>query len=357
MESLTEKIGDIPNKESSFQVSSILKVDLGKYSNYIHERKEIFFFNKYIYLYMDDQTIKIYDNNTFKEISTINLPFIPKCSEIIEENIILMYKNEKLYLYKYNLKQNQLNFMFFVRNVLKYNYLSKKKEILLILSHDEKYAKINLEGKVTLHEGEEPIISFKYEKCKNKRRKNNEFYSNTDYYFLTSFDQDKYIIIINGCTMSSEDPYDEYEYNNYYVSIFNSDNMKALYTTNYDFCFESSKINDKLFSLINGGIYYYDEKKNEIIFINDNISGKLFYINNNIFGSFVQPDILYLIDLSNKNNNRKIRLNDKYNAFFINNFAYMKINGVEHLYILTHQYKKIKENRDNKRNIIKGIIN
>lgn len=356
MESLKEKIGDITNKESSFQVSSIFKVDLGK--NYAYERKEIYFFNKYIY-FMDDQTMKIYDNNTFKEISTINLPFIPNYSEIIEKNIFLMYKNEKLYIYKYNLKQNQLYFMFCVRNVLKYKYLSKRKEILVRLSQNEKYAKLNLEGKVTFHQGEEPIISFKYEKCKNKRRKKNEFYSNIDYSFLTSFDQDKYIITINGYSMSSDDPYDEdeYEYHDYYVNIFNSDNMKALYSTNYDFCFESSKINDKLFSLFSGGIYYYDEIKNKIIFISENISDKLFYINNSIFGAFVQPDILYLIDLSNKNNNRKIKLNEKYNAFYINKFVYMKINGVEHLYILMHQYKKIKETRDNKRNIIKGIIN
>ena len=98
-------------------------------------------YDKYIYAYILENAITVYDINTFKEIANLKIPF--KRGEqnpfkeyifvdILENGIALILAYKHLYFYEINLKESQLKFLKYISEVYHFCILEKKKEIFLL---------------------------------------------------------------------------------------------------------------------------------------------------------------------------------------------------------------------------------
>ena len=118
---LEEQLSKLSVKFNSFQINTILNTELDKLK--IIDGK--------IYLYVIDDSIKVYDCITFKEIATLKLPFVrkkPMMLDITENETLLFFAAEKLYFYKINLKESKLTFLLYLSDLKHFCYLKKEKK-------------------------------------------------------------------------------------------------------------------------------------------------------------------------------------------------------------------------------------
>ena len=144
---LEEQLSKLSVKFNSFQINTILNTELDKLK--IIDGK--------IYLYVIDDSIKVYDCITFKEIATLKLPFVrkkPMMLDITENETLLFFAAEKLYFYKINLKESKLTFLLYLSDLKHFCYLKNKKEIFLLTETNKidsilGMAKCDLLGNIT----------------------------------------------------------------------------------------------------------------------------------------------------------------------------------------------------------------
>ena len=271
-----ENLDKLKAKINSFQINSVVKIKADKLQ----------FVNGNLYVYLINDSIKVYDNKTFKELANLKLPFKRKKQlfEILENETLIIYADSKLYFYKINLKQNELSFLHYLSDVYNFCYLKKRKEIFLLTelgSYDEKkipwgMARSDILGNILFANKIKPEKYYEFTPPKSIEQPDlcthvqstlkqfNEF---------NGFNNDKYIINISGYI------YDWYDYKinwgdteiRFDISIFNADNLNELLEENHYDDLECCKITDNLFKFVSQNrAFYFNEKNNKIEYI-DNI--------------------------------------------------------------------------------------
>ena len=378
---LKEKLIEAKLQEGTFQLNcSICK----RKSKNIDKLKIC---DKYIYSYILENSISVYDINTFKEISNLKIPFIRGKEnpfkeyihvDILENGIVLILAEKYLYFYEINLKESQLKFLKYISEVYHFCILQKKKEIFLLTENTlvgEYYgmAKCDFSGNIIFRNKEnKPQIYYEYIAPKeidsftifiqSSSRSPKQF----DGY--DGFNNDKYIINVFGVTdnwyhYSCGAPKNE----EYTISIYNSDNLKEIFNKKYEEDLRYVKINDNLFKKCYDDlkIFYYNDKNNSIYFIDNitNIIYKQFNIlkkesreekvylvgediepddqyfslkNDNMF-CFFDGSFLFIIDLSENTVIKKIDMKVKDNLQILDLCLFEK-NGVQNLYISAYEF-------------------
>ena len=284
MELIEERLKKAKKEEKIFQINSITDKKKSK------DIDKLKIYNKKIYIYIVDNSIKVYDCNTFKEVSNLKLPFNRGkksgfkeyvIADILENGIFLILADKKLYFYEINLKENQLKFMHYLSEVHHFCYLQKKKEIFLLTENTlvgDYYgmAKSDLFGNIIFrNKNNQPQIFYDFIPPK-------EVNADTLFYDMSSrtpiqyskfdgFNNDKFIINICGYTDNF------YRDENYNISIYNSDNLKEIFNKDYYVDLRYVKITDIYFKKCYDdlSIFYYNEKENSINYIN-NITDKIY---------------------------------------------------------------------------------
>lgn len=353
---LEEKLDKLKARINNFQINTTLNVKVDN----------IKIINGNIYVYVINNSIKIYDCKTFKEKAVLKLPFKRKkpSLEIIENEILIIQGGSKLYFYKINIKENKLSFLYYLSEIYNFCYLSKRKEIFLLTelgSYDEDIkpwgmARADLLGNIIFQNKIKPTISYEFVPPKPENTFNfpTHVQSNKkNFAKFNGFNNDKYIINISGYV------YDWYDYKinwreteiRFDVAIFDADNFNELLNEKHYNDLEYSQITNNLFKFTcDKRSFYYNEKNNKIEFI-DNIfdyisksfnfqnlikdnkqytkhersinnnellyyqnqikknnnkeisnSFRYFYLNDNMFAIFDKKFYLYIVDLSTKNN-------------------------------------------------------
>ena len=387
MELFEKKLSKTEREERTFHINSIID----KKSSKDIDRLKIF--NKKIYVYIVDNSIKVYDSDTFKEISNLKLPFNRgKQSfdkeyiqmDILENGLVLIMADKKLYFYEMNLKENKLKFLKYLSEVHHFCYLQKKKEIFLLTENTlvgDYYgmAKSDVFGNIIFrNKKDQPQIYYEYKSPKevngdtlffNSCSRNPIHFSNFD-----GFNNDKYIINIWGYTdnwyyYQFQGPKDE----NYNISIYNSNDLKEIFNKDYDVDLRYVKITDNYFKKCYDdlSIFYYNEKEKNINFIK-NFTDKIykyfnilntgekeiyskeqsFYLNGDKFCIF-NGCFLFIIDLSSNNVIKKIEMKTNENEEIdIKSLILLKRNGKEYLYMTIVSFNKV--NYEGKTKILIG---
>ena len=389
MESIEDKLINAKTEEGTFQLNSTINK---RRSKNIDKFK---IFDKYIYAYILENKIIVYNINTFKEISILNIPFIrgemnPLKEyihvDILENGTALILADKRLYFYEINLKKSQLIFLKYISKVHHFCILEKKKEIFLLTENTligDFYgmAKCDFSGKIIFrNKNDQPQIYYEYIKPKEINGLTLFFQSTSraPIYFdgYDSFNNEKFIINVWGCN----DNWDHYSMGapkdeSYQISVYETENLKELFHEKYEEDMRYVKINDNYFKKCRDDykIFYYDEKNNRINFI-DNITNliykqfnivhkKLDVVRIYIVGQEKEPDekyfnlkndmfcffdgiFLFIIDLSKNLVIKKIDMKIK-DYLEINDLCLLEKNGTQNLYISIY-------NKGDK--IIKGYI-
>ena len=389
MISIEEQLLKAKTEERNFQLNSSINK---RRSKNIDKLKV---YDKYIYAYILENAITVYDINTFKEIANLKIPF--KRGEqnpfkeyifvdILENGIALILAYKHLYFYEINLKESQLKFLKYISEVYHFCILEKKKEIFLLTENTlvgDYYgmAKCDFSGNITFrNKKDKPKIYSKYIEPKDVNGDTLFFQltSRAPIHFdsFDSFNNEKFIINVWGYNdnwyhYSMGAPKDE----KYNISVYDSENLKQLFKEEYEEDLRYVKINDNYFKKCRDDykIFYYDEKSNKIIFM-DNITNIIYKkfnvvyknINENMVyfvGEEKEPDekyfnlkndkfcffdgtFLFIIDLSKDFAIKKIDMKIK-DYLVINDICLLEKNGSQYLYISMFD-------KDNK--IIKGYI-
>ena len=389
MISIEEQLLKAKTEERNFQLNSSINK---RRSKNIDKLKV---YDKYIYAYILENAITVYDINTFKEIANLKIPF--KRGEqnpfkeyifvdILENGIALILAYKHLYFYEINLKECQLKFLKYISEVYHFCILEKKKEIFLLTENTlvgDYYgmAKCDFSGNITFrNKKDKPKIYSKYIEPKDVNGDTLFFQSTSrapiHFDSFDSFNNEKFIINVWGYNdnwyhYSMGAPKDE----KYNISVYDSENLKQLFKEEYEEDLRYVKINDNYFKKCRDDykIFYYDEKSNKIIFM-DNITNIIYKkfnvvyknINENMVyfvGEEKEPDekyfnlkndkfcffdgtFLFIIDLSKDFAIKKIDMKIK-DYLVINDICLLEKNGSQYLYISMFD-------KDDK--IIKGYI-
>ena len=389
MISIEEQLLKAKTEERNFQLNSSINK---RRSKNIDKLKV---YDKYIYAYILENAITVYDINTFKEIANLKIPF--KRGEqnpfkeyifvdILENGIALILAYKHLYFYEINLKESQLKFLKYISEVYHFCILEKKKEIFLLTENTlvgDYYgmAKCDFSGNITFrNKKDKPKIYSKYIEPKDVNGDTLFFQSTSrapiHFDSFDSFNNEKFIINVWGYNdnwyhYSMGAPKDE----KYNISVYDSENLKQLFKEEYEEDLRYVKINDNYFKKCRDDykIFYYDEKSNKIIFM-DNITNIIYKkfnvvyknINENMVyfvGEEKEPDekyfnlkndkfcffdgtFLFIIDLSKDFAIKKIDMKIK-DYLVINDICLLEKDGSQYLYISMFD-------KDNK--IIKGYI-
>ena len=389
MISIEEQLLKAKTEERNFQLNSSINK---RRSKNIDKLKV---YDKYIYAFILENAITVYDINTFKEIANLKIPF--KRGEqnpfkeyifvdILENGIALILAYKHLYFYEINLKESQLKFLKYISEVYHFCILEKKKEIFLLTENTlvgDYYgmAKCDFSGNITFrNKKDKPKIYSKYIEPKDVNGDTLFFQSTSrapiHFDSFDSFNNEKFIINVWGYNdnwyhYSMGAPKDE----KYNISVYDSENLKQLFKEEYEEDLRYVKINDNYFKKCRDDykIFYYDEKSNKIIFM-DNITNIIYKkfnvvyknINENMVyfvGEEKEPDekyfnlkndkfcffdgtFLFIIDLSKDFAIKKIDMKIK-DYLVINDICLLEKNGSQYLYISMFD-------KDNK--IIKGYI-
>ena len=354
MKDFEKTLNNITTKESLFQKNFIFNKSLPKYK----EIDEIIIIDGKIYVYIIDNKIKVYDCISFKEISTLELPFKPSVMEIIENDSLLIYINRQVYFYKFNLKENKLKFKFYFPDIYFFTYLYKKKQIILLmdgspLDNSTGMAKVDLSGNILLYKSKKPKIIKKFKSPKVIERdlfmEMISYKFPTQYSYFNGFNQDKYIINVSGysdnyyCRFGSP-PMEEYT-----VQILNSENLDEIFREEYKRSMKYKKIGDNLFKVLNqdqnleeneNELFFYDEKENKIKIFKNKIEGQYFYINDEIFAIFKYPHTIYIVDLSNNDIIKKFTLKEENSRINLKNICYYNLDKKEYVYLIMDCYNE-----------------
>ena len=159
---IKSKLDKLKATKNTFQINTILNLKVDKLK----------IINGKIYVYIINNSIKIYDCKTFKEIANLKLPFERKKPnlEILENEILIIQGGTKLYFYKININENKLSFLHYLSEIYNFCYLEKRKEIFLLTelgSFHEKLkpwgmAKADLVGNIIYTNKIKPTISYEF---------------------------------------------------------------------------------------------------------------------------------------------------------------------------------------------------
>ena len=292
--------------------------------------------DKYICSYILENSISVYDINTFKEISNLKIPFIRGKEnpfkeyihvDILENGIVLILAEKYLYFYEINLKESQLKFLKYISEVYHFCILQKKKEIFLLTENTlvgEYYgmAKCDFSGNIIFrNKKNKPQIYYEYIAPK-------EIDGWTQWVQSTSrapkhfdgydgFNNDKYIINVFGVT---DNWYKDIKYT---ISIYNSDNLKEIFNKKYEEDLRYIKINDNYFKKCRDDykIFYYDEKNNRINFI-DNITD-IIYKQFNFVPKKIEDGRLYFVGEEKEPEEKYFNLKNDMFCFFDGSFLFI----------------------------------
>ena len=366
MDIVEKRLNSKESEEKGFQISTVIGKNRGEY-NIVNELKII---NGNIYVYLIDKTIKVYNPKLLKEIATLKFPFKTKLLVITEENTIVALLDKKLYFYSFNLKENKLKFLLFLKEIFHFCYLKKKKEIIVLTENETKegatgLGKIDLFGNILYYNKQKIKKFYDFEEPKPYQQ---DFFmmSSRAPIIFSNFDglnDDKYIINIYGYTdnwyhMAFGAPKDE----NYTINIFNSNDLNLLFDKNYEIDFRYKKITDNLFKKLydDEKIFYYHEEKNEIKFINSIIKGEYFYLKDDMFSVITENKILYIICLSDNYITKKINIYNPYNKNYviddIKNLCYFYSNGKSNLYYIVDGFYENNDKYVTESKIVCGYI-
>ena len=366
MDIVEKRLNSKEAEEKGFQISTVIGKNHGEY-NIVNELKII---NGKIYVYLIDKTIKVYDPKLLKEIATLKFPFKTKLFVITEENTIVALLDRKLYFYSFNLKENKLKFLLFLKEIFHFCYLKKKKEIIVLTENETKegptgLGKIDLFGNILYYNKQKIKKFYDFEEPKPYQQ---DFFmmSSRAPIIFSNFDglnDDKYIINIYGYTdnwyhMAFGAPKDE----NYTINIFNSNDLNLLFDKNYQIDFRYKKITDNLFKKLydDEKIFYYHEEKNEIKFINSIIKGEYFYLKDDMFSVITENKILYIICLSDNYITKKINIYNPYNKNYaiddIKHLCYFYSNGKSNLYYIVDGFYENNDKYVTESKIVCGYI-
>jgi len=382
---MKESLDELKSKISSFQINTVIKVKSDKLK----------IVNGNLYAYLTNNSIKVYDCQTFKEKATLKLPFKgikQNYVEILENGLVIILVDCKLYFYKINMKENELSFLHYLSKIYNFCYLKKRKEIFLLTElgsyHEKKnpwgMARSDLLGNIIFENKIKPEICYEFVPPKSVEKSFFPTHVQSTYKQFDrfkGFNNDKYIINVSGYV------YDWYDYKicwgdteiRFDISIFNTENLNELLEENNYDDLECCEITDNLFKFTSlNGAFYYNEKDNKIEYMNNifnyinencrltnqnkkkkknkyllsededyelyndkkgkknNQKYKYFNLNDNMFAVFDGKCFLYIIDLSTKKNFvQKIELNwikDKYIEPDITNIICYKSDKKEYLY-------------------------
>ena len=171
METIGDKLIKAKTEERAFQLNNSISKRASKNVN------KLKIYDKYLYAYILENKIIVYDINTFKEISVLNIPF--KRGEmnpfkeyifvdILENGTALILAYNLLYFYEINLKESQLKFLKYISEVYHFCVLEKKKEIFLLTENTlvgDYYgmAKCDFSGKIIFrNKSNQPNINYEY---------------------------------------------------------------------------------------------------------------------------------------------------------------------------------------------------
>lgn len=363
--------------------------------------------NENLYIYVFKESIKVYDCKTFEMKADLKLPLIRKepmldpMLDILDNEILIYMAEKKLYFYKINIAENKLVFMHYLSNICNFVYLSKRKEIFLLIESScpnlkycpnlkKRYemAKCDLMGniiftnKITpkiIHQCVE-LVDFEkiYKNVSGFREDSRGFIA---FYGLCN---EKYIINICGYCDQWYDIEPNWEIKSE-INIYNVDDLKEILDKEYEYYLDYFKIGDNLFKFKKTkSFFFYNEKDNKIEYFNnifnylnnitddelkwcyeeeirENHMQKYFYLSDKLFAFLDKGNNLYVVDISNENKIvRKIESLWNEKEYFIKDIDILyneKKDKEENLYILFKDIRYrylIGEEREGK--IIHGII-
>ena len=337
MISIEEQLLKAKTEERNFQLNSSINK---RRSKNIDKLKV---YDKYIYAYILENAITVYDINTFKEIANLKIPF--KRGEqnpfkeyifvdILENGIALILAYKHLYFYEINLKESQLKFLKYISEVYHFCILEKKKEIFLLTENTlvgDYYgmAKCDFSGNITFrNKKDKPKIYSKYIEPKDVNGDTLFFQSTSrapiHFDSFDSFNNEKFIINVWGYNdnwyhYSMGAPKDE----KYNISVYDSENLKQLFKEEYEEDLRYVKINDNYFKKCRDDykIFYYDEKSNKIIFM-DNITN-IIYKKFNVVYKNINENMVYFVGEEKEPDEKYFNLkNDKF-CFFDGTFLFI----------------------------------
>ena len=338
METIEDKLTKARTEEGTFQLNN----SKSKRSSKNVDKLKIY--DKYLYSYILENKIIVYDINTFKEISVLNIPF--KRGEmnpfkeyifvdILENGTALILAYKQLYFFEINLKESKLKFLKYLSEVYHFCILEKKKEIFLLTENTlvgDYYgmAKCDFSGNIIFrNKNNQPQIYYEYIPPKEVNGETLFFQSTSrapiHFDSYDTFNNEKFIMNVLGCTdnwyhYSCGAPKDE----QYSISVYNSENLKELFNEKYEEDLRCVKISDNLFKKCRDDykIFYYDEKNNRINFI-DNISN-IIYKQFNIIHEKVDDDgRIYFLGQEKKPDEKYFNLKNDMFCFFDGNFLFI----------------------------------
>ena len=369
--------------------------------------------NGNIYVYIFNDTIKVYDYKTFKLKADLKLPFIKKepLFSILDNEVLIYMAAGKLYFYKINISENKLEFMHYLSNVYSFHYLSKRKEILLLtepccpyphLNIQYGIAKSDLMGNIILANKITPKINHEFVSPEEK----NDFLlsPSSDFSVFYGLLNDEYIINITGYYYEYDDGIDYgsslivYEVCSR-ITIYKADDFELKLDQRHQKYLNYMKIGDNLFKFKEKEIlFFYNEKENKIEYINNifnylnnitddqlnkkyedkfkegeryylhygiekNDKTNYFYLSDKLFAFFDNDNNIYIVDISNENKVVR-KIDSSWNEYYINYISYKKSEyNKENLYICFGNKRKklvLKEGgldgEEREGKIIHGII-
>ena len=338
METIKDKLTKARTEERTFQLNN----SKSKRSSKNIDKLKIY--DNYLYAYILENKIIVYDINTFKEISVLNIPF--KRGEmnpfkeyifvdILENGTALILAYKQLYFFEINLKESKLKFLKYLSEVYHFCILEKKKEIFLLTENTlvgDYYgmAKCDFSGNIIFrNKNNQPQIYYEYIPPKEVNGETLFFQSTSrapiHFDSYDTFNNEKFIMNVWGCTdnwyhYSCGAPKDE----QYSISVYNSENLKELFNEKYEEDLRCVKISDNLFKKCRDDykIFYYDEKNNRINFI-DNISN-IIYKQFNIIHEKVDDDgRIYFLGQEKKPDEKYFNLKNDMFCFFDGNFLFI----------------------------------
>ena len=277
-----EKLNTLKAKVNYFQLNSIINI----------KGDNLIFMNGKIYEYVIDNSIKVYDSKTFKQIGILKLPFERQqpCMDLLENDVLIIMGNANLYFYKIDLKENKLIFLHYISDIYNFCYLKKRKEIFLLTeldSYEEKkktwgMARADLLGNIIYYNKKKPEIHYEYKspkKIDNMGFCTHVQYNNKNFNKFDGFSNDKYIINVSGYIC------DWYDYKIDFgdkevrsdISVFDGNKLNEIFYEKHEYSeivghnvgdeqlLDYVKISDNLFKYLSKeGIFYYNEKENKI---------------------------------------------------------------------------------------------
>ena len=247
---------------------------------FIYQNNILVFKNRFI----------LYNSDTLEIISTFKIPkdmIDIRKIEITPQNEILILSDYNISSWKLNIKENKMENIFTIQNVNSFIQNKPKNEILI---NSIQFFKIDYSGKIIYYQKFKPIIEYEYKIIPIKKYNDynsNESYeddnfnndndynsnesddydsfddNNDDIMIMVFFNNNKNFFYLEGNRYLSGDLLEPCEYEEYFLSIYDYDNLTNIYNAGF-YNADLQKLTEKY--LHDGNvIYYFDFDKKELI--------------------------------------------------------------------------------------------